>query len=262
MNQGRPTGIRMCQLQFHTGFISEEDTTIKFVKSELDEILEGHDHYQDRFVVTLSVFVSDSERRPSQPAPWVNDRAVRKSEVMFSSQIEKDETVDNFVSKPTTPSRTVPERPERPAPPSPQPVRVEKPPTPEPDAKQLEEAVDLLNLNSTPPTHVSTPSKTHSTNFDLLGGLGDTSSDNSFGEFTSGTASNLLGDSMNNGSFSNNISRNSSQTDFKSQQNDFMFDPFGNPEKSSEFGWDVSGKSEAQKPNSLFSDIGTWNFFF
>lgn len=61
--------------------------------------------------------------------------------------------------------------------------------------KPIEEAVDLLNLNSTPPANVSTPSKTHSSNFDLLGGLADTSSDNSFGEFTSTPLvdTNLLG---------------------------------------------------------------------
>lgn len=131
MNQGRPTGIRMCQLQFHTGFISEEDTTIKFVRSELDDIIEGHDHYQDRFVVTLSVFVSDSERRPSQPAPWMNDKTIRKSDVMFSSQIEKDETVDNFVSKPSTPKHET-ERPERP---------VRPPPTP-PTERKTEELIE------------------------------------------------------------------------------------------------------------------------
>lgn len=32
MNQGKASGIRICQIQFHTGFISEEETCLKFVK--------------------------------------------------------------------------------------------------------------------------------------------------------------------------------------------------------------------------------------
>lgn len=65
-------------------------------RSELDDIIEGHDHYQERFTVSLSVFVSDSERKPSQPAPWYTDKTKRNVDTMFTSQIEKDETVDNF----------------------------------------------------------------------------------------------------------------------------------------------------------------------
>lgn len=66
------------------------------LRSELDEIVDGHDHYQERFTVSLSVFVSDSERKPSQPAPWYTDQTKRNIDAMFTSQIEKDETVDNF----------------------------------------------------------------------------------------------------------------------------------------------------------------------
>lgn len=32
MTQGKATGIRICQLQFHTGFISEEETCLRFTK--------------------------------------------------------------------------------------------------------------------------------------------------------------------------------------------------------------------------------------
>lgn len=67
-----------------------------FSRSELDEIAEGHDHYQERFTLSVSIFVSDSERKPSQPAPWYTDQTKRKVDTMFTSQIEKDETVDNF----------------------------------------------------------------------------------------------------------------------------------------------------------------------
>lgn len=66
------------------------------LRSDLDGIIEGHDHYQERFTVSVSVFVSDSERKPSQPAPWMTDKTKRIPDNVFSSQLEKDETVDNF----------------------------------------------------------------------------------------------------------------------------------------------------------------------
>lgn len=260
----------------------------------MDEIIEGHDHYQDRFVVTLSVFVSDSERRPSQPAPWVNDKTHRTSDTMFSSQIEKDETIDNFVSKPATPThqnKTVPDRPmpPRPAPPSPQPIRAqvennppitvhsdEEQPIMQPlnksEERTIEESVDLLNLNSMPSANVSTPSKTaSSSNFDLLGGL-DGGTDNSFGEFTSGVSPNLLGEP--GGDSFGNISRNTSQNDFTKSNisNDLLFDPFGNADNKNgglAGNWDNAGASKVNvtppenqntKPNSLFSDLGKFAF--
>lgn len=65
-------------------------------RSELDETIEGHDHYQDNFTVSVSVFVSDTERKLSQPAPWLTDKTKRVSDTLFTSQIEKDETIDNF----------------------------------------------------------------------------------------------------------------------------------------------------------------------
>lgn len=58
--------------------------------------MEGNDHYQEKFTVSLSVYVSDQEKKPTQPAPWLTDQKTRSVDVLFSSQIEKDETVDNF----------------------------------------------------------------------------------------------------------------------------------------------------------------------
>lgn len=62
----------------------------------MDDIAEGHDHYQETFSVSLKVFVTDTERKPTQPAPWLTDQTKRTSDIVFSSQIEKDETTDNF----------------------------------------------------------------------------------------------------------------------------------------------------------------------
>ncbi|GLV44488.1 auxilin [Carabus blaptoides fortunei] len=245
MNQGRPTGIKICQLQFHTGFISEEETSLKFVRSELDELVEGHDHFQDRFTTLLSVFVSDSERRPSQPAPWFTDKTLRTADTVFSSQIEKDETVDNFVSKPAIPARNhvlkVPERPQRPTPPSPKLPHVTEPAVielePEEPRQKLEEAVDLLNLNSGPSAMQHTPSKTSNSNVDLLGGLADTSTD-SFGDF----ASCPISDSSFGG-----FSSTSNTSGTTAQNPDLLFDPFG-----TSGGWDNVG----MKPNVMGAGAG------
>lgn len=62
----------------------------------MDDLTEGLDHYQNSFSVSLKVFVTDTERKPTQPAPWLTDRSKRTAEIVFSSQIEKDETIDNF----------------------------------------------------------------------------------------------------------------------------------------------------------------------
>lgn len=65
-------------------------------RNELDDLTEGHEHYQERFTVSLSVYVSDQERKPTQPAPWLTDKNQKTVDVLFGSQIEKDETIDNF----------------------------------------------------------------------------------------------------------------------------------------------------------------------
>lgn len=62
----------------------------------MDDLAEGHDHYQESFSVSLNVFVTDTEKKPTQPAPWQTDQTKPISDVVFSSQIEKDETIDNF----------------------------------------------------------------------------------------------------------------------------------------------------------------------
>lgn len=62
----------------------------------MDDLAEGHEHYQETFSVSLKVFVTDTERKPIQPAPWFTDRTKRTPDTVFSSQIEKDETIDNF----------------------------------------------------------------------------------------------------------------------------------------------------------------------
>ncbi|XP_044269812.1 cyclin-G-associated kinase [Tribolium madens] len=259
MTQGKATGIKICQLQLHTGFIPEEETCLKFNKSELDEISDSQDHYQDRFLVMLNIFVSDSERKPSQPPPWLTDKTQRAYDTMFSSKLEQDETIDNFASK--QPKREQispqkpPERPNKPAPPSPRPTHVDVEqrdssdseveqvkPTPRPVEPPLIEAVDLLNLNTTPNSSTIKPSA--SSNFDLLSGL-DSSNDN-FSTFPSNPAPN---------------------------PQPSLFDPFGssNPQSNLLGDWgnfnsapNQPPEAQPQKPTDFFADLGNlgggaWN---
>lgn len=65
-------------------------------RGDLDDLADGQDHYQKTFSVSVHVFVTDTDRKPSQPAPWYTDQSQRIPDIVFSSQIEKDEIVDNF----------------------------------------------------------------------------------------------------------------------------------------------------------------------
>lgn len=69
--QGRPVGLKICQFQIHTGFIHEDETTLRFSRNQLDEVAitaEG-DLHGANFAASLSFFVLDQERTV-QPEPW------------------------------------------------------------------------------------------------------------------------------------------------------------------------------------------------
>ncbi|KAK9730740.1 DnaJ domain [Popillia japonica] len=276
MTQGKATGIKICQFQFHTGFVAETETTLHFVKSELDELADGQDHYQQKFTVSVGVFVSDIERKPSQPAPWFTDKTLRIMDTVFSSQIEKDETVDNFVSR----SPTKPHRPPPPKPPVEKPKR--PPPTAIPAPQQrhseeiihnivniesnieidesinisvnlIEETVDLLNLSGQQ-DNTTTPKKSPSTNFDLLS------------DFSTPIAS--VAD-LNDSTQSQNLFAANDTTN-TSAGSDFNFDPFGSAKLGG--GWDalnlnanqsaptVAPKVDAPHQNdNLFAGLGNLN---
>ncbi|XP_063218105.1 cyclin-G-associated kinase isoform X2 [Bacillus rossius redtenbacheri] len=122
MSQGRPTGIKMAQVQFHTGFIAEEETSLRFTKKDLDDLADT-EHYQDRFLLILNVFVLDDERRPSKPMPWQGHASRSlKPDVLFSSQMERDEAFDTFVTSATSGTPPKSQRPQRPVPPVPRAV--------------------------------------------------------------------------------------------------------------------------------------------
>ena len=67
--QGRPTGLKMCQFQFHTGFIGVTETTMRLARNQLDETSSDADVYGPHFCASLSFMVLDQER-VVQPEPW------------------------------------------------------------------------------------------------------------------------------------------------------------------------------------------------
>uniref|UniRef100_A0A182JVP8 Cyclin-G-associated kinase n=1 Tax=Anopheles christyi TaxID=43041 RepID=A0A182JVP8_9DIPT len=188
---GRPQGLKLCQLQFHTGFIPEEETLINYDRSELDEVPDL-EHVPQKFSVALSVFVGDSERPPSTQPPWRTPKAVRDPRTLFATQLEYEENVDNFVTKPSSTAKanqgesTAPHKPPppRPAAPSPQPMhRVVGQDLPRrgssgtpPNVVPVEEReADLLNLNKSSQGRAAQEEaqqvpKIEET-YDLLGGL-------------------------------------------------------------------------------------------
>lgn len=68
-------------------------------RSELDDIGEGNDHFPSGVSVSVGVLVAGTEGRPPLEAePWVQDDTFhnRSSQVIFTTTLERDETVDNF----------------------------------------------------------------------------------------------------------------------------------------------------------------------
>jgi hypothetical protein len=72
-------------------------TSLRFQKSELDEIEAGADHYPDKFTMTVSVFVSDEEKPPVKPEPWADHHTkILSPDLLFSTQLEKEEVIATF----------------------------------------------------------------------------------------------------------------------------------------------------------------------
>lgn len=93
---GRTQGLKVCQLQFHSGFIPEEETLLSFNRSELDDVPDV-EHVPNNFNLSLSVFVGDDERAPVQSPPWITTQNTQRDpKILFASQLEFEETVDNF----------------------------------------------------------------------------------------------------------------------------------------------------------------------
>lgn len=91
---GRPQNIKICQIQMHTGFISEGETLIHVDRSEMDELIDD-ENVPMNFNVSIPIEMSENANQRS--APWNETKKSQRNPIMlFGSQIECEETVDNF----------------------------------------------------------------------------------------------------------------------------------------------------------------------
>uniref|UniRef100_A0A336MIR6 CSON002152 protein n=1 Tax=Culicoides sonorensis TaxID=179676 RepID=A0A336MIR6_CULSO len=265
---GRPQGIKICRFQLNTGYIPEEETLINLTKQDLDD-LPNDEHIPNQFHVGLSVFVSDSEHPPSKKPPWLQNahKSERDPKILFASELEYEENVDNFVTKPSNnKSKHVP--PPRPMPPRPEPPI---------SVKNNEEKIipDISDFGSMAHGKVEQPKIVQEKaappikepSFDLLGSF-----ESSHDPPPQSNIDLLVGDVSNNttktgiddifGSFTSNGQPNSSihQSSSSSDLNGLNFNAFATPTNFSQF-QPNQNKAQTQPSNGTsnkdpFADLG------
>ncbi|XP_075720764.1 cyclin-G-associated kinase isoform X2 [Rhinoderma darwinii] len=102
--QAKMTSMKMFQIQFHTGFVPRNATTVKFTKYDLDAC-DIQEKYPDLFQVNLEVEVSPRDRPANITPPWENLNTKRLTpKILFSSREEQQEMLSKF-GKPELPRR-------------------------------------------------------------------------------------------------------------------------------------------------------------
>ncbi|KAG9486304.1 hypothetical protein GDO78_006615 [Eleutherodactylus coqui] len=100
--QAKMTSMKMFQIQFHTGFVPRNATTVKFAKYDLDAC-DIQEKYPDLFQVNLEVEVSPRDRPTNVTPPWDNLNTKRLTpKILFSSREEQQEMLSKF-GKPELP---------------------------------------------------------------------------------------------------------------------------------------------------------------
>lgn len=100
--QAKMTSMKMFQIQFHTGFVPRNATTVKFAKYDLDAC-DIQEKYPDLFQVNLEVEVSPRDKPASNTPPWDNLNTKRLTpKILFSSREEQQEMLSKF-GKPELP---------------------------------------------------------------------------------------------------------------------------------------------------------------
>ncbi|XP_075787421.1 cyclin-G-associated kinase isoform X4 [Pelodiscus sinensis] len=100
--QAKMASMKMFQIQFHTGFVPRNATTVKFAKYDLDAC-DIQEKYPDLFQVNLEVEVEPRDRPSSERAPWDNlNLKGLNPKILFSSREEQQEILSKF-GKPELP---------------------------------------------------------------------------------------------------------------------------------------------------------------
>ncbi|KAM9251285.1 cyclin-G-associated kinase isoform 5-T5 [Cariama cristata] len=94
--------MKMFQIQFHTGFVPRNATTVKFAKYDLDAC-DIQEKYPDLFQVNLEVEVEPRDRPSCEQPPWdsMNIKGLNPK-ILFSTREEQQEILSKF-GKPELP---------------------------------------------------------------------------------------------------------------------------------------------------------------
>ncbi|XP_060093038.1 cyclin-G-associated kinase isoform X3 [Heteronotia binoei] len=100
--QAKMASMKMFQIQFHTGFVPRNATTVKFAKYDLDAC-DIQEKYPDLFQVNLEVEVEPRDRPSTERTPWDNlNIKGLNPKILFSSREEQQEILTKF-GKPELP---------------------------------------------------------------------------------------------------------------------------------------------------------------
>ncbi|KAM9237836.1 cyclin-G-associated kinase isoform 1-T1 [Dugong dugon] len=100
--QAKMASMKMFQIQFHTGFVPRNATTVKFAKYDLDAC-DIQEKYPDLFQVNIEVEVEPRDRPSREDPPW--DSLSMKGlnpKILFSSREEQQDILSKF-GKPELP---------------------------------------------------------------------------------------------------------------------------------------------------------------
>ncbi|XP_053433823.1 cyclin-G-associated kinase isoform X3 [Nycticebus coucang] len=100
--QAKMASMKMFQIQFHTGFVPRNATTVRFAKYDLDAC-DIQEKYPDLFQVNLEVEVEPRDRPSRQASPWENaSMKGLNPKILFSSREEQQDILSKF-GKPELP---------------------------------------------------------------------------------------------------------------------------------------------------------------
>ncbi|XP_014324981.1 cyclin-G-associated kinase isoform X1 [Xiphophorus maculatus] len=100
--QAKMASMKMFQIQFHTGFIPRNATTVKFAKYDLDAC-DIQEKYPDLFQVNLDIEVEPRDRPSNKSPPWDSFQTKGLNpKILFSSRDEQQEILSKF-GKPELP---------------------------------------------------------------------------------------------------------------------------------------------------------------
>ncbi|XP_037113989.1 cyclin-G-associated kinase isoform X2 [Syngnathus acus] len=100
--QAKMASMKMFQIQFHTGFVPRNATTVKFAKYDLDAC-DIQEKYPDLFQVNLDIDVEPRDRASAKTLPWDGFQTKGLNpKILFSSRDEQQEILSKF-GKPELP---------------------------------------------------------------------------------------------------------------------------------------------------------------